>query len=274
MATTKKKVDIIDLTTKKGKIGKVSASASSIKDAPFLHETKVNGSSKACYFSDQSVAIPNGDYFFEMGLIKLPIGIQYVKDKTNWKPEATKTTQPIYGNVLLGIQTNQQQTKAFHLCDNLPADGLQARTYQGCAGLLRSIAPSTAIKSTVLQNSAITLGDTPVLYFKGELYFSDDYSENCGYFLIPMSLSEKLVVYFVVKEDTEEGKYRHKEILAATYDMLQKDPTLGENIGIIERLQLNDKLGIFVTRKIGAGHEVLKNFPYTYDLVSLEKTPE
>ena len=274
MATTKKKVDIIDLTTRKGKIGKVSASSSSIKDAPFLHETKVNGSSKACYFSDQSVAIPNGDYFFEMGLIKLPVGIQYVKDKTNWTPQATQTTQPIYGNVLLGIQANQQQTKDFHLCENLPPDGFHARTNQGCAGLLRSIAPSTAIKSTVLQNSAITLGDTPVLYFKGELYFSNNYSENCGYFLIPMSLSEKLVVYFVVKEDTEEGKYRHKEILAATYDMLQKDPILGENIGIIERLQLNDKLGIFVTRKIGAGHEVLKNFPYTYDLVSLEKMPE
>lgn len=265
MAASKK---VIDLTRKKGFLGNVALTGQQLNEIPFLNEAWVSGDLKCCYLSDSSQnQISEDNYYFEIGLIKLPENIQYVKDTSDWQPEPFKTPLPIYSNILLNIQEAPQKVKSFHICENLPTGGLFARTDQGCSTFLR-IPPvlNSNLKRTVADSS-----DLPILYYNGELYFSDDYREDSGYFLFPMSLSEGLVVYFVVKEDIDTQK--HKVILNDIIKQLTANPGLGDNIGIMERMQLNDKLGIFVTRVIGAGDEALKHFPFQYDVVTLEKQP-
>ncbi len=259
---------MIDLTKRKGSLNPVSDYKKQLNKTPFLTEVWVSNALKCCYFgendSDNNL---NGDYYFEMGYIKIPRHFQFVTNTETYEL-SEKMTHAIATNLIYNISETPPSPKEDHICLNTnwgQGGGLASRTPQGCSELLR-VAPSNN-NLTEVRDAAI---ETPIFYFKGELLFSDDYSEDCGYFLFPMALTEGLVVYFVVKEDASTQQ-KHRQILDEIGKMLKEDPTLGNSIGIYERLQLNDKLGIFVTRIIGVGHDKLAHFPFEYDVVTLDR---
>jgi hypothetical protein len=252
---------VTDLTKRKGKLIPVGNSSIELNKAkmphPFLKEVKLSNS-KCCYFSHNLNIDPTIEHHFEIGLINIPKGFQFVEYSTagatepNWENKKEALNKTIYTPILLNIShTPSEARTSFHICENInPMEGggqLHEKTYQGCS-------------QPLVSNNGDTEYPFVLFYYFGKLYFSsdefadpEDYEKEItpqGYYLIPLALSERLTVYYVIPED-ESGT--HKEILNLLKEKLPaylNQQTGNYSIGILERLQLNDKLGIFVTRQL------------------------
>jgi hypothetical protein len=259
------KGEVKDLTKRSGKLTAVSASGIELDAAtmpdPFLSEAWVGNSMKCCYFSHNfTISKVASEYDFEIGLIRIPEGFQFVEycadgnAVPNWANKKAPITKTIYSHILMNIrQPNSGISKAFHICENEATDGqtgetlnLHDKTPQGCSHSLRSAYDP----------------QYPFLlfYYSGQIYFSDsdlttkEVTElpTKGWYLVPFALSERIIVYYVIPEDVSGGD-EHLEKLDLLYKNLPSyyNKETGEYpVGLTERLQLNDKLGIFVTRSI------------------------
>lgn len=248
-----------DLTRRSGSLTFVGNNALELNTAtmpdPFLDEVWVSNTMKACYFSHNFTIQPQIDeYFFEIGLINIPKGFQFIEYMANgattpdWNNKKKAIEKTIYGHVLLNISSTTPTTnRLFHLCENpLPENRgggiLMDKTTQGCA-------------TPLLSNPDDKAYPFLLFYYFGKIYFSDNSSNEdvekltpSGWYLIPLVLSERITVYYVIPEDKVLNL--HIEKLNNLYKNLPIYLSVQSgcySIGITERLQLNDKLGIFIT---------------------------
>ena len=252
---------VTDLTKRKGKLIAVGKTGIELNQAKmpfsFLKEVKL-GNAKCCYFSHNMEIDPTIEHHFEMGLINIPKDFQFVEyfptgaAAPDWDNKKEGLNKTIYTPILLNVSSKPSAAKAsFHICENIkPTEGggePHERTYQGCSQMVAS--------NTTDENYPFIL-----FYYYGKLYFSsdefanpEDYYDSIepqGYYLIPLALSERLTIYYVIPEDSI-GIYKQRlTLLKEKLPEYLNQQTGFYSIGILERLQLNDKLGIFVTRKL------------------------
>lgn len=249
-------METIDMTRGHGKITHVAKSksilnppvsqkkktvAENLSAVSFLKEITISGLIPACYFTS-GATFPNETGYFEIGTLKLPAGFQYVDylkgtPKPNWDNKGDKRENDIFTTILIKLNTQSQPHSSFHLCEEDPS-GLFGGSMAGCSWLVRPYNDNNFI----------------LFYYDEVLYFSDGSGLNGkpadieGYYLIPMTLSERIVVYYVIEHKKNDNT--HIELLNEIKENFDTNPQRRNCIAINENLQLNDKLGIFVTRDI------------------------
>lgn len=224
---------VVDLTNKESNLRPVATK--SLPNVDFLEEVFICNAYRCVYFKDKSIN-PDGTYFFEMGVLKLPADFCYVDYKFEngvlYMPDkSTLTTRDydLYSAILLKMSPDEATPREhFHLCLNDDADSMvRAYGLEACAQLVTPRLDSTKFI---------------LFYYEGTLKFYN--GERTGsFYLIAMVLSERAVIYYAI--DTP-AYGENTEKIEKWLKLLEEDPTRVDKIRIDEPIQINDKMGIWV----------------------------
>ena len=246
-----------DLTINKMDFGKEILEAQHSK---FLKEVDLGNNIHACYF--KTIEISEMDLtkvFYELAWLRIPEGFQYVYHKIeNDKVVITNIDPPLTKGLLsplLLLQNKPIAKKQFHLCLNRkPAvqhspDGSpipqsydrQIDPKYGCFVQIGTIIFISKINILVAQNSLnisssradYKRADNPVERLRGT------------YFFIPLIISERVVVYCVIKTNAEGTKNVNK--MTEFYQKLKAGET---DIDAVSPIMYDDIMGIFITTAI------------------------
>lgn len=248
--------NIIDLTRSfDGELNGISLGSAKInRDTPILpsYLQEINlGDIRAAYFTEGLP--PNQDFFYyNLVWMKIPAGFDYVKYTHNLDGSITlgeniATPDNILTPILLlfndaGVPINHHICSKFHPINTMGVGG-----QNGCSGLLTSFKKSAASPHLGTQSDNIPQKPFFLFRYQGNLRMtvttqhgsSKAVDKDTLYYLLPMMLSDKTVVYYAVgANDLEVLKIVFDNALAFTYAEVD------------EPLTMNDAMGIFVTGKI------------------------
>jgi hypothetical protein len=230
----------------------------------FLTEVRLGSGIRACYFKNM---IPEGTDFthFDLAIMKIPVGFRYVDYTINAAQEVVFDLQSsqlkpalksgLFTPLLLPKQSSTNSRTEFHICENKRTVFTRGGSIEGC--------------SDPLGEGGLVANARPfeLFYFEGDLRWTKSYEidgkqtvthvvefKNKGRFLlIPLVLSEKTVVYYIVAGgnsdvDPEDFSPRVTDFYRELIGYKTEIPK--PFVDAVHPLVLNDKLGIFATNKV------------------------
>ncbi len=238
--------NVIDLTRRfDGNLNEISLNTVKVNNgklaktnADYLQEVHLGSNLSACYFKGD---FTNGrdSFYYDMAWLKIPAGFQYVDYEANGSSiVSTDTRAPLSTPILTPLLMLFDETEVneeSHICDLII---LTETNPLGCS-LTTKLHSQRVLDPNGFKS--IAYGNKPFIlfYYNGPLRINPadpnpkGETRDGGYYLIPLHLSEKIIVYYCF--DVSK--------LQQVYD----DATKGILLEIASPLAINDEKGIFVT---------------------------
>jgi hypothetical protein len=239
----------IDFTKKRGQVTAVANGASPI---PFLQKVTVSRGITGFYCKSTDT-IEDGIKDFEIATLKLPAGFKYVdynngENPPNWENFQGSRDYDLFTNLVIFKEKGEKTP--FHLCDEEVKDPNTGEvsisfggSLHGCSELLLPYNDPNFILFYYDAGLIYKYANVPK---KGEDVDLTKLPEGTkGYYLIPMLTSERNVVFHLIehlKDDADDAFSQLNKLKTAFEDKAYR-----KCIALSDGLQLNDKLGIFVT---------------------------
>jgi hypothetical protein len=229
----------ISLSTVKVANGKLSKT-----NADYLQEVHLGSNFSACYFKD-GVPTDKDSFYYEIAWLKIPTGFQYVDYQANGTRITNYSNRKPPLNVdiltpLLMLFDEKDAPSVSDLC-TLHLELESESNTLGCSGCIKAhakkyLAP-TGFRTMPNNNKPFIL-----FHYNGPLrtdaldrFDRNGVEQKGGYFLIPLYLSQKIIVYYCFAESKLQQVY---------------DDAMNETfIEIDAALAMNDSKGIFVTNE-------------------------
>jgi hypothetical protein len=248
---------IVDLTRRSdGKLNGVSLQSIKVQGVTpslpsYLQEVNLGANMRAAYFTE-GVPVDKDFFYYNLVWMKIPTGFNYVKFS---KDEATGDivigeTIPTEMDIIAPIMLLFERDNVdgfFHICD---MHGLGAGGQNGCSVLVTSYTQTAALSTTALIREANPPAKPFYMFnYTGELRMTlvDENGKikieqiEGNYYLFPLMLSDKTVVYYAINgEDSDMLRILYEDAI-----LPQK-----KYVDVDFPLTMNDKLGVFVTSQV------------------------
>jgi hypothetical protein len=249
---------IVDLTRRAdGKLNGISLKSIKIPECAtslpiYLQEVNLGANLRAAYFTE-GIPADKDLFYYNLVWMKIPTGFSYVEYSRNATTGEISVGTRIPTNMeiiapIMSLHDKDDADVFFHICD---IQEVGPGGQNGCSVLCSSYSQSAALRTASL--TANTPPEKPFFMFNynGKLRTSEidkqgkiHVEERDGdYYLFPLILSDKTVVYYALNgEDPEVFKILFEDAILPRKKYVDVD--------INHPLTMNDALGVFVTSKV------------------------